>query len=1038
MLTLFYREWRVFALAVGIILVTGLTALNTIGRQEDPTLTNLFASIKTPFPGASPARVESLVTEKIEEELKKIAEIEEINSVSRESFSVVFVELSQFISDQEIEAAWSEIRDALADAARNFPEGVPDPEFDNDNFGAYTAISVLTPADAAHYVPAQLQRYAELLRDQLRQLPGAEIVRLFGEQQEEVLVTVEATRLSDLGLSPTAVVAAIRNADSKVRAGQLRGDENNYLVEVTGEIKSLERIRRVPLVTDPSGIVVRVSDVASVDRVTSLPVTSIGYSDGKPAILIGARMQEGLQVDAWVAGVRDEIESFAATLPADIELELLFDQSQYTIDRLSGLSVNILIGSSLVILVLFFTLGWRGAFIVACILPLTTLMSVTVLQYAGVPIHQMSVTGLIVALGLLVDAAIVMTDDIRRRLIGGVPRLTSVEKAVKRLAGPLLASTATTVLAFMPMALLPGPAGDFLGSIATAVIVMLVASFLLALTITPALAGWLLPAKGEGKSHAWYARGMKSGKVGEAFSRSVGWAIRNRKTALYASLALPIIGLLAFPTLTSQFFPGVERDQFYIQMKLDGNAAIAETRAMSEAANEVIAGHPDVTSVTWVVGESAPSFYYNMQSNQDSVASFAEALVTTSSEAATRRIIPELQTILDRRFPQSQTLVKGLFQGPPVDAPVEILVRGPDVEMLRDLGEQIRARMSRIPYIEHTRASFMGGSPKLVFNANEDQANLSGLTLTGVSQHLEAALEGVSGGSLLEDTEELPVRVRYEDSWRRSLDRLRSIDIPLAGDSGRYDALPLSALGEITISPSESAIIRQDGDRENVVQGFTANDLLPQVAFEAVIAELERDPIALPPGYTLGIGGDSDERAGTVNNLMSPIGLIVVLTIATIVLTFNRFKLSMITGIVAILSMSMSLLALEIFGYPFGVQALIGVIGSIGVSINAAIIILTALQQDEDAMAGDLSRIQQIVMDSSRHIISTTTTTFGGFLPLIIEGGGFWPPFAMAIAGGVLLSTIISLFFTPVAFTMTVAGKQRQEQAPRLEVVAAE
>ncbi len=1038
MLTLFYREWRVFALAIGIIIVTGLTALSTIGRQEDPTITNLFTTITTPFPGASPARVESLVTEKIEEELKKIAEIEEITSISREGFSLVVVELSQMISDEEIEIAWSEIRDALSDAARNFPAGVPDPEFDNDKFGAYTAISVLTPKDEGYVEPSQLQRYAELLRDRLRQLPGARIVRLFGEQEEEVLVTVDARRLSDLGLSPNGVVNAIRQADSKVRAGQLRGDENNYLLEVKGEIKSVERIRQVPLVTEPNGTVVRVGDIATLQRGTRWPVSSIGISEGKPAILVGATMEEGLQVDSWVATLRAETAEFEQTLPDDIQHTVLFDQSQYTIDRLSGLSVNILIGSSLVVIVLFFTLGWRGAFIVACMLPLTTLLSVTVLQYSGVPIHQMSVTGLIVALGLLVDAAIVMTDDIRRRLIDAVPRLQSVEQAIKRLAGPLLASTVTTVLAFMPMALLPGPAGDFVGSIAIAVIVMLIASFVLALTITPALAGWLLPAKGEGKSHAWYARGMKSGKVGQLFNRSVGWAIANRGTAMFASLALPIIGLLSFPTLTSQFFPGVERDQFYIQLKLDGNAAISETRAIAQRADAIIKSRPEITSVTWVVGESAPSFYYNMLSNQDGVASFAEALVTTTSEEATREVIPVLQATLDRALPQSQTLVKGLYQGPPVNAPVEILIVGPDVNVLRDIGEQIRERMSRVPYVEHTRATFMGGSPKLVFNANEDQTNLSGLTLTGVSGHLEAALEGVSGGSLLEDTEELPVRVRYEDEWRESLDRLRSIDIPVAGNGqDRYQAVPLSALGTITLEPSESPINRENGERTNTVQAFTQNGVLPQVALDYVQAELARNPVAIPTGYRLAIGGDSDERAGTVNNLLAPIGLIVVLTIATIVLTFNRFKLSMITGVVAVLSMCMSILALEIFNYPFGIQALIGVIGSIGVSINAAIIILTALQQDEAAMAGDLSRIREIVMESSRHIISTTTTTFGGFLPLIIEGGGFWPPFAMAIAGGVLLSTIISLYFTPIAFTMTVA-KGRKQAAPDLQVVAAE
>lgn len=1030
MLTLFYREWRVFALAIAIIVVSGIGALNTIGRQEDPTLTNLFTTILTPFPGASPARVESLVTEKIEDELKKISEIEEIRSNSRQGISVITVELSQFISDDRLEIAWSEIRDALSDAARNFPEGVPDPEFDNDKFGAHTAISVLSPNSPEFYVPSHLQRQAELLRDRLRQLPGTKLVRIYGEQREQVTVTIDARRLADLNLNPNAIVTAIRTGDSKVRAGQLRGNDNNYLLEIEGEINSLERVRRIPVLSTPDGSIVRVGDISTVERSVQQPLSSIGFAEGKPAIFVGAIMDEGLQVDAWVDRLRQETDAFERTLPDDIEHRILFDQSQYTVDRLTDLAENILIGSALVIIVLFFTLGWRGAFIVACILPLTSLLSVAILQYLSVPIHQMSVTGLIVALGLLVDAAIVMTDDIRRRLIDATPRLQSVEQAVRRLAGPLLASTVTTVLAFMPMALLPGPAGDFVGSIAIAVIVMLLASFFLALTVTPALAGWLLPAKGEGKSHAWWARGMKAGPVGDYFSRSVNWAVKNRGVALFATLALPIISILSFSTLTSQFFPGVERDQFHIQMKLNDGASIERTRALARSANDMIEDHPGITSVTWMVGESAPSFYYNMQANQDGVSSFAQALITTSSEPETRKVIPELQAKLDAAFPEAQTFVKGLIQGPPVNAPVEILLKGPDLEILRDAGEKIRERMRRIPFIEHTRATLMGGSPKLVFEANEDQAALSGLSLAAIAQHMETALEGVSGGSLLEGTEELPVRVRYSDEWRQSLSALRSIDLPLpTNDQSRYSAIPLSALGELTLKPSESPIVRINGERTNTVQGFIPFDLLPEQAFAAVIAELERDPVLLPEGYKMEFGGDSDERAETVNNLIAPIGLIIILTIATIVLTFNDFQLSGITGIVAVLSMCMSLVALEIFNYPFGINALIGVIGSIGVSINAAIIILTALQQDAEAAAGNLERIREIVVESSRHIFSTTSTTFGGFLPLILAGGGFWPPFAMAIAGGVILSTIISLYFTPVVYAMTATRSRRKANA---------
>lgn len=1032
MTTLFYREWRVFALAVGMIVVTGLTAISTIGRQEDPTITNLFATVLTPYPGASPARVESLVTEKIEEELKEIEEIEEITSTSREGISVVGVELSKFLTDSEIETAWSEIRDALSDAAVQFPPGVPEPEFDNDRTGAFTVVSALVPAEGAPYNPAILRRYGEQLQDRMRQLPGADQVRDFGFREEEVGVIIDPRRLSQLGLMPEQVSAAILAADAKVRAGQLRGGDTNLLIEVAGEIETVGRVAEIPVGTGPDGAIVRVGDVASIERGVREPAESLAFTNGVPAVLIGTEMSEGRQVDSWMTMVREELADFERILPSGIEHRLLFDQSEYTIDRLSTLISNLLIGSGLVILVLFFTLGWRGAVIVACILPLTTLFSLTVLQYLGLPIHQMSVAGLIVALGLLVDAAIVMTDDIRRRLLHGEPRLKSVEHGVRRLAAPLLASTVTTILAFVPMAVLPGPAGDFVGSIALAVIVMLTASFLLALTVTPALAGWMLPGTEAHESDIWLNRGVRAGRLGDLFAKSLDWALTHRKTALFAAVALPLTGFLSFGSLTAQFFPGIDRDQFYVQVRLDGTASIERTRAAAMKAGDIIAGDPNVTAVHWVIGESAPSFYYNMQMNQDGVSAFAEALVTTDDKWITRDVIPRLQARLDAALPGAQVLVRGLVQGPPVDAPVEVRVSGPNLEQLRVIGDELRARMANTAFITHTKADLSGGDPKVVFDLDEDKVRQAGLSLTDVAAFLEASLEGATGGSLIEATEELPVRVRVGSDWRGALDAIRALDMPVpagtttigGGVRSAYRSIPLAGLGTLRMEPSESPISRRDGERENNIQGYIPYDVLPEEALTVFQENLTAAPIALPAGYRISYGGDSDARSETVGNLVASLGLIAVLTVATIVLTFNSFSLSLITGIVAILSMGMSLLALEVFNYPFGIQALIGVIGSIGVSINAAIIIMTGLQKNAGAMAGDPASVRDVVVESSRHIVSTTTTTFGGFLPLIIEGGGFWPPFAMSIAGGVLLSTIVSFYFTPPAFLAMLGRKK--------------
>jgi len=635
--TLTYRDKRLFGLAVAMLIVLGASSLLTIGRQEDPTITNLFATIVTPYPGANPARVEALVSKKIEEELQEIAEIDEIKSTSRTGISVVTVELSQFISDQEIEQAWSEIRDALADAAVNLPPGVPEPSFDNDRTGAYTTISAIVPAEGRDVPMGVLNRYAELLQDRLRQLPNTKFVHLFGEPTEEVVVTVEPDVLAGLGLTAGRIAAAIRNADSKVQAGQVRAAGSDTVIEVRGEIESIDRVKAVPVVTLPDGALVRVGDIAEVRLGDRDPPGSLAYADGRRAILVAARMENDKQVDTWTAAVRAEIRTFEDDLPLGVDHELLFDQSGYTVDRLAEVGLNLAIGVALVVAILFLTLGWRAALIVATILPLTSLGSIAVLKWLGIPIHQMSVTGLIVALGLLVDAAIVMTDEIRKSLRDGLSREEAVAAGIGRLAIPLLASTVTTALAFTPMALLPGPAGDFVGSIAMSVIVMLFMSLALAMTITPALAGWTLTAAAP--RHAEREDLM----IVRLFRASLRLSVAHPRLSILAALVLPVIGFGAFPTLTAQFFPGVDRDQFHVEVFLAPGSAVSRSDELAKRIEDHMRGRGGIESVQWVIGESAPSFYYNMMMNQDGVSRFAQALVTTTSPEATETIIPELQ-----------------------------------------------------------------------------------------------------------------------------------------------------------------------------------------------------------------------------------------------------------------------------------------------------------------------------------------------------------------------------------------------------------
>jgi len=329
-----------------MILAAGLSAFVSVGRQEDPTIANIFATIVTPYPGADPARVESLVTENIEDELKQIPEIRKVESVSRTGISVVQVELGWNLSAEEIEQSWSEIRDALADAATAFPAGAGEPIFDDDRTAAFSAISAIHAKPGVDGNPAIMRRYAEILQDRLRDLPGTKIARLYGAQEEEILVAIDPRRLASLGLTSEHVSAAIAAADTKVRAGRIRGAAENLLIEVTGEITSLDRIRNVPVIDGLAGRIVRVGDVAAVTRTVRGPAVSLAYADGVPAVLVAAKTEDDIQVDAWMERVRATIAAFEAEIPAGLEHRLLFDQSRYTADRLSGVLTNLLIGQA--------------------------------------------------------------------------------------------------------------------------------------------------------------------------------------------------------------------------------------------------------------------------------------------------------------------------------------------------------------------------------------------------------------------------------------------------------------------------------------------------------------------------------------------------------------------------------------------------------------------------------------------------------------------------------------------------------------------
>ncbi len=1027
MTTVLYDNFRALILVVALVVVGGLAALFTMPQTEDPRIVNRVATILTPLPGASAELVERLVTQPIEEELRSIAEIDIIESTSRTGLPSVTVTLFDAVT--ETAEPFSRIRDAVDDARPELPGAAGDSEFIQDRSeGAYTVLTALIwDADSAPN-GLILKRTAEEMQSRLRGYPGAEYVEIHGASPEEIAVTLPADVAQALGLSERDIARTVAAADVKGAAGQFFGAAAEYALEVEGELDTLDRLRAVPLRVGRDGAIVQLGDVADVERALKEPLSEYALVDGRRAVVVGARMAPGLRVGPWAEGLLAELDEFEKTISAGIEQRVIFNQAEYSNRRFATLINNLLVGVGLVVAILFFTLGVKSALVVTFAIPLTVLASLAVMNAVGVPIHQMSITGLIVALGLLVDAAIVMCDAVIRRLRDGLEPREAVAQSVDRLWAPLLSSTLTTVLAFLPISLLPGGAGEFVGAIADSVIITLIASYLLAMTVIAGIAGHFFARQGGAKP----AQGLSFPFVAGPFKWLLGLSLGSPRLSILAAIVLPALGFIGVTTLPTQFFPVADRAQFHVELRLSPQSSLAATIEAAERADAVLEADERILAADWFVGNSVPSFYYNVVMDQDGAKDFAEAMVTASDINGINALQIEMQARLSAALPDAQILVRPLAQGPPTKAPVELRIFGRDLQTLQRLGEEARAILADLPETTISFATIAGGAPKLWLAADEDDALRAGLTLGEVADGLAAKLQGAQGGTIIEGEEEIDVVVRLDERARRDMTEIESLTITnpgagaAVGTGTGLSATPVSSLGPLELRPAAAVITRYNSQRVNTVSGFIRPGALPATAVEGFNRLAEERGFEMPPGYRYEFGGDAEARSNAISNLIASVGLIIVGMVTVVVLGFNSFRLSSIVFMVAGLSMGLGMLSLTIFGYPFGFQPIIALMGLMGVAINAAIIILSCLQADPEAAAGDREAVRRVVLETSRHITSTTLTTFMGFLPLILAEGDFWPPFATAIAGGVLLSTVVSFFFVPQMFVILGGAGHRQ------------
>ncbi|MDP2500555.1 acriflavin resistance protein [Vibrio splendidus] len=1015
---------RLLILMTALLMVSGISAFMTLPRAEDPVIINRYANITTSFPGASAERVETLVTEVIENKLRELSEVKLVSSTSRPGVSIVTLELNDTITEPE--PVWSQARDKLSDIESILPAGSHSPDLDSDHTYAFTTIASLTWSGSGEPDRLTLGRYAKELAKRLRTLSGTEFVDEYGMPQEEIQISLRTADAAALGRSSANIAESLEGADAKNSAGELVSAYSRFGLEIKSELDSIERIKQVPIATDSKGHIIRMEDIASVRRGEKTPQDQIAIIDGEPGVIVAARMHPDLRVDNWTSRANALIGKFEQELPSNVKVTVLFNQQGYTETRLDDLGKSLMIGFGLILIVLFVTLGVRAAILVAISLPLTSLLTLSIMKITGVPINQMSVTGLIVALGIMVDNAVVMVDTIQAYRLKGQQRAEATMNALKHLWVPLLGSTLTTVLAFAPIILMPGASGEFVGGIAITVSFSLIGSYIISHTLIAGLATKLLPKqlsdvdkKGQ---HHWYMTGLRIPALTRWFSSSVRFGVTHPIITIALVLLVPFTGYWSMSQLTEQFFPPSDRDMFEIQVYMPPQASIYATKNTSEKIDDIIHRYPEVERIDWLVGANFPSFYYNLQARQNNAPYFSQAMVKTENFDQANALIPQLQKVLDEEVPEAQILVRKLNQGPPFTAPVELRVYGENLDTLKAIGEDVRLILAGVPHVTHTRETLQPGTPKVWLKVDEDTAKLNGISLNQFAGMLQTTLTGRESGSVIEGSESVPIRVRVADDARENLAHLSNIRLPISSDV-YSTGINVSTLAELELTTSRGAITRRNGQRVNTIEGYIEAGVLPQTVLNEFQKRLEN--YQMPSGYTIGFGGESAERDNSVNSLISNVAVVVVLMVLVVVMSFNSFRMSSIIFMVAGLAGGLGLLSVWTFGYPFGFTVIIAMLGIAGLAINAAIVILTELKLDKEASSGNVDAVVEAVMSCTRHISSTTITTVGGFMPLIIAGGGFWPPFAVAIVGGTVLTTLISFYFVPVVYHLMTKNQRK-------------
>ncbi len=997
-LALRHRTLTWFAMLA--VAAAGVWAYFQLGRAEDPPFTIKNMVVVANWPGASAELMAREVTDRIERKLEELPFLDHADTQTKPGTSTTVITLLDTTPPRRTSELWYQVRKKLADLAPSLPAGVQGPYF-NDEFGDVFGLVYALTADG--FTLPELKHVAEDVRERLLSVPGVAKVQLLGQQDERITVEFSPRRLAQYGLSMQDVTAAVQRENSVVAGGFVETARDRIFVRTGAGLDGAAQLKRMPL--QAGGRLVQLGDIAEVSRGTVDPPVSTMRFGGKPALGLAISMAEGGNLLDLGRRVEARVAELGPTLPLGVQMGRVHDQAEVVAADVGDFQESFLEALAIVLLVSFASLGWRTGIVVAISVPLVLAGVLVGMKLIGIDLQRISLGAMVIALGLLVDDAIIAVETMSVKLEQGWDRLRAGSFAYTSTAFPMLTGTLVTAAGYLPIGLAQSSTGEYTQDIFRVVGMALVLSWIVAVLFVPLLGASLLP---EVRAHAGHdVYGTRTYRV---VRRVVGWCVRRRWVVISATVLAFVAAVMGFTRVPQQFFPNSDRLEVIIDMRLPEGSAYAATAAEVSRLDAVLGADPGVKSWVDYVGSGAPRFFLASAPELEN-ANFAQVVVNMRSIPAREATLARLHALSDSgAFPDVRVRAGRLELGPPVGYPVQFRIQGPDPLVLRGVADLVRAQMRANPHLRNVGDSWGNAAKSVQVDVDQDKARLLGLTSEDVSTALQAMLQGVTMTEYREGTDLIPVVVRARAAERGNLAELAEMPVPAAG--GR--TVPLGQVARISYGIEAPTVWRRNRTPMLLVRGDIADGTQAPVVTAQVLPTLASIKAALPQGYSIETAGAVEESAKGQASVNAVMPLMVFVMVALLMLqlqSFGRVAMVILTAPLGLIGVAAALL---LTSAPFGFVATLGFIALAGIIMRNSVILVDQIDSDAREGLPLAEAIVEATVRRTRPIVLTAAAAILALVPLAFSV--FWGPMAIAIMGGLVSATALTLCFVPALY----------------------